>query len=61
MMSSNGRCTLEIKSRISVAKAAIYKKKKKKRKKKKKKLFARKLYLDLKKKLVKWYVWSIAF
>ena len=58
MITSNERCTREIKSRISVAKAA---KKENKEKKKKKKLFASKLDLNLRKKPVKWCIWSIAF
>jgi len=52
MISSNGRCTREIKSRISVAKAAF---KEKKMMMKKKTLFASKLDLNLRKKLVKRY------
>jgi hypothetical protein len=45
------RCTREIKSRIAMAKAAFNKKKK---------LFTSKLELNLRKKLVKCYIWSIA-
>ena len=71
-MLNDGRCTCEIKSRIAMAKAAFKKKKKKKkkkrkkrkkkknRKKKKKTLFTRKLDLNLRKKLVKCYIWSMA-
>jgi hypothetical protein len=44
-------CTREIKSRIAMAKAAFNKEKT---------LFTRKLDLNLRKKLVKWYIWSIA-
>jgi hypothetical protein len=50
MITSNTRCTHEIKSRIFVAKATFNKKA----------LFTSKLDLNLKKKLVKCYVWSIA-
>jgi hypothetical protein len=46
------RCTCEIAPRIAVAKAAFNKKKT---------LFTRKLYLNLRKKLIKCYFWSIAF
>ncbi|PNF40453.1 hypothetical protein B7P43_G15551, partial [Cryptotermes secundus] len=46
-----GRCTCEIKSRIAMAKAAFTKKKN---------LFTSKLDLNLRKKLVKCYIWSIA-
>jgi len=45
------RCRQEIKSRIAMAKAAFSKKKA---------LFTSKLDLNLKKKLVKCYIWSIA-
>jgi len=48
----NLRCTCEIKSRIVMAKAAFNKKKKN--------LFTSKLDLNLRKKLVKCYVWSRA-
>ncbi|PNF43845.1 hypothetical protein B7P43_G06049 [Cryptotermes secundus] len=47
----DGRCTCEIKSRIAMAKAAFSKKKN---------LFTSKLDLNLRKKLVKCYIWSIA-
>ena len=49
MTTNNVRCTREIKSRISIAKAAL---------KKKKTLFTSKLDLNLRKKLVKYYIWS---
>jgi hypothetical protein len=51
MITSDARCTREIKSRISMAKAAFNKKKN---------LFTNKLELNLRKKLVKCYIWSIA-
>jgi len=51
MLTDDGRCTCEIKSRISTAKAAFNKKKN---------LFTNKLDLNLRKKLVKCYVWSMA-
>ena len=51
ILTEDGRCTCEIKSRIAMAKAAF---------KKKKNLFTSKLDLDLRKKLVKCYVWSMA-
>jgi len=47
----NGRCTCEIKSRIATAKAAFSKKKT---------FFTSKLDLNLRKKLVKCYIWSMA-
>ena len=47
----DGRCTCEIKSRIAMAKAAFNKKKN---------LFTSKLDINLRKKLVKCYVWSMA-
>ena len=50
MLPDDGRCTSEIKSRISMAKAAYNKKN----------LFTSKLDLNLRKKLVKCYVWSMA-
>ena len=50
MLTDDGRCTCEIKSRIAVAKAAFNKKKN---------LFTSKLNLNLRK-LVKCYVWSMA-
>jgi hypothetical protein len=51
MLKNDGRGTCEIKSRIAMAKAAFNKKKA---------LFTRTLDLKLRKKLVKWYIWSIA-
>jgi hypothetical protein len=51
MITSDARCTREIKSTIAMAKAAFNKKKT---------LFTSKLYLNLRKKLVKCYIWSIA-
>ena len=51
MLTEDGRCTCEIKSRIAMAKAAFNKKKN---------LFTSKLDLNLRKKLVKCYVWSMA-
>ena len=52
MLTNDGRCTCEIKSRIVMAKAAFNKKKT---------LFTSKLDLNLRKKLVKCYIWSVAF
>ena len=51
MLTEDGRCTCEIKSRIATTKAAFNKKKN---------LFTSKLDLNLRKKLVKCYVWSMA-
>jgi len=51
ILTNEGRCTYEIKSRISMAKSAFNKKKT---------LFTRKLDLNLRKKLVKCYIWSMA-
>ena len=51
MLTEDGRCTCEIKSRIAMAKAAFNKKKH---------LFTSKLDLNFRKKLVKCYVWSMA-
>ena len=51
MLTEDGRCTCEIKSRIAMAKAAFNKKKN---------LFTSKLDLNLRKKIVKCYVWSMA-
>jgi hypothetical protein len=51
MIANDARCTLEIKSRIAMAKAAFNKKNA---------LFTSKLDLNLRKKLVKCYIWSIA-
>jgi hypothetical protein len=46
-----GRCTCEIKSRIALAKAAFNKKGA---------LFPSKMALELRKKLVKCYIWGVA-
>jgi hypothetical protein len=51
MMTSDVRCTHEIKSRIAVAQAAFNGKNT---------LLTRKLELNLKKKLSKYYIWSLA-
>jgi len=51
MLTNDGRCTREIKSRIAMAKAAFNKKKV---------LFTSTLDLNLRKKLVKCYIWSMA-
>jgi hypothetical protein len=51
MLTNDARCTREIKSRIAMAKTALNKNT----------LFTYKLDLNLKKKLVKCYIWSIAF
>jgi hypothetical protein len=51
MITSDARCTHEIKSRIAMAKAEFNKKKT---------LFTSKLDLNLRKKLIKFYIWSIA-
>ena len=51
MLTEDGRCTCEIKSRITMAKSAFNKKKN---------LFTSKLDLNLRKRLVSCYVWSIA-
>jgi hypothetical protein len=50
MITNDARCTREIKSRIVMAKAAFNKKT----------LFTSKLDLNLRKKLVNCYIWSIA-
>jgi len=52
MLTNDGRCTCEIKYRIAMEKAAF-------NKKKKKTLFTSKLDLNLRKKLVKCYSWSM--
>ena len=52
ILTDDGRCTREIKSMIAMAKAAFNKKKT---------LFTSKLDLNLRKKLVKCYIWSMAF
>jgi hypothetical protein len=51
MITNDARCTREIKARIAMAKAAFNRNKT---------LFTSKLDLELRKKLVKCYVWSIA-
>jgi len=51
MISNDARCTREIKFRIAMARAGFNKKKT---------LFTRKLDLNLRKKLVKCYIWSMA-
>ena len=51
MLTSDGRCIREIKSRIAMAKATFSKKKT---------LFTSKLDLNLRKKLIKCYIWSMA-
>jgi hypothetical protein len=51
MITNDARCTREIKSRIAMAKAAFNNKKN---------LFTSKLDLNLRKKLVKCYIWSTA-
>ena len=50
ILTNDGRCTCEIKCRISMAKDAVNKKKA---------LFTSTLDLELRKKLVKCYIWSI--
>jgi hypothetical protein len=50
LITNDARCTREIKSRIAMAKAAFNKKKT---------IFTSKLDLNLRKKLVKCYIWSI--
>jgi hypothetical protein len=52
ILTNDGRCTREIKFRIAVAKAAFNKKKT---------LFTSKLDLNLRKKLVKCYIWRMSF
>jgi len=51
MLTNDGRCTCEIKSRIAMAKAAFSKKKT---------LFTSKLDLNLRKKIINCYIWSMA-
>ena len=51
MLTNDGRCTCEIKCRISTAKVAFNKKKT---------LFTNKLDLNLPKKLAKCYIWRMA-
>jgi hypothetical protein len=50
ILTNNGRCTCEIKYRIAMAKAAFNKKRT---------LFTGTLDLELRKKLVKCYIWSV--
>ena len=50
ILTNDGRCACEIKCRIAMAKAALNKKT----------LFTNTLDLELRKKLVKCYIWSIA-
>jgi len=52
VLTNDGRCSREIKSRIGMAKTAFNKKKN---------LFTSTLDLNLRKKLVKCYIWSMAF
>jgi len=52
MLTNDGRYTCEIKSSIAIAKAAFNKKTN---------LFTSELDLNLRKKLVKYYIWSMAF
>jgi len=51
ILTNDGRCTCEIKCRIAMAKAAFYKTRA---------LFTSTLDLELRKKLVKCYIWSVA-
>jgi hypothetical protein len=51
MLTNDGRCTCEIKSRIAMAKASF---------KKNKALFTSKMDLELRKKLLICYIWSVA-
>jgi hypothetical protein len=51
MLTNDGRCTCEIKCRISMAKAAFNKNRA---------LFTSTLDLEMRKKLVKCYIWSLA-
>jgi hypothetical protein len=51
MLTNHGRCTCEIKSRIAMPKAAFNKKRA---------LFTSKMDKELRKKLAKCYIWSIA-
>ena len=51
ILTNDGRCTCEIKSRIAMEKAAFNKKKT---------LFNSKLDLNLREKLIKCYIWSMA-
>jgi len=52
ILTNDGRCTCEIKCRIAMLRAAFNKKRA---------LFSSTLDLELRKKLVKCYIWSIAF
>jgi hypothetical protein len=52
MITNNARCTREIKSRIAVAKEALNRRKT---------FFTIKLDLNLRKKLVKCYIWNTSF
>ena len=52
VLTNNGRCTCEIKSRIVMAKTAFNKKKN---------IFTNTLELNLRKKLIKSYIWNMAF
>jgi hypothetical protein len=51
MITNNARCTREIKSRVAMTKAPFNRKKT---------IFTSKLDLNLRKKLVKCYIWNIA-
>ena len=51
VLTNDGRCTCEIKSRIDMAKAAFNKKKN---------LFTSTLDLNLRRKLIKCFIWSMA-
>jgi hypothetical protein len=51
MITNSARCTREIKSSIAIAKISVNRKKT---------LFTSKLDLNLRKKLVKWYIWNVA-
>jgi hypothetical protein len=51
ILTNNGKCTCEVKCKIAMAKAAFNKKRT---------LFTSTMDLELRKKLVKCYVWSIA-
>jgi hypothetical protein len=51
MITNDGRCTCEIKSRIAMPKAAFNKKRA---------LFTGKMDLEVRKKQVKCYIWSVA-
>jgi hypothetical protein len=51
MLTNDGRCACEIKSSIAMAKVVFNKKRD---------LLTSKMYLELRKKLVKCYIWSIA-